>query len=105
MSKFTLCLLVIQFLFSNKITRICKLKLTNTRFIVLFCLYITGTNKTEEVFTMFTTAICRYLDQAVVARPNAATRREVLHKLIDHLLIIAICAGVSACAVFLTLFF
>ncbi len=54
---------------------------------------------------MFTAAICRYLDQAVVPRPNAATRREVLHKLIDHLLIIAICAGVSACAVFLTLFF
>ena len=54
---------------------------------------------------MLTAAICRYLDQSVVSRPNAATRRQVLHKLIDHLLIIAICAGISACAVFLTLFF
>lgn len=54
---------------------------------------------------MFTAAISRYLNQPVVPRPNAATRREVLQKLIDHLLIIAICAGVSACAVFLTLFF
>lgn len=53
---------------------------------------------------MFTAAICRYLDQPVVSRPNAATRREVLQKFIDHLLIIAICAGISACAVFLTLF-
>ncbi len=28
--------------------------------------------------------------------PNAATRREVLHKIIDHLLIIACTAGVAA---------
>ena len=54
---------------------------------------------------MRSTAICRYLNQPVVARPNAATRREVLRKLVDHLLILAICAGISACAVFLTLFF
>ena len=54
---------------------------------------------------MFTTVICRYLDRPAVSYPNAATRRQLLHKLIDHLLIIAICAGVSACAVFLTLFF
>ena len=54
---------------------------------------------------MRNTAICHYLNQPVVSRPNAATRREVLQKLVDHLLIIAICAGISACAVFLTLFF
>ena len=54
---------------------------------------------------MITTAVHRYLDHPAVARPNAATRRQLLHKLIDHLLIVAICAGVSACAVFLTLFF
>ena len=53
---------------------------------------------------MLSSAICRYLDTPVVPRPNAATRRQLLHKLIDHLLIIAICAGVAACAVFLTLF-
>ena len=53
---------------------------------------------------MLTSAICRYLDCPVVPRPNAATRRQLLSKLINHLLIIAICAGVAACAVFLTLF-
>ena len=54
---------------------------------------------------MLTTAICRYLDRPAAPCPNAATRRQVLTKLIDHLLILAICAGVAACAVFLTLFF
>lgn len=54
---------------------------------------------------MITSAICRYLDTPAVPRPGAATRRQLLHKLIDHLLIMAICAGVAACAVFLTLFF
>jgi hypothetical protein len=28
--------------------------------------------------------------------PNAATRREVMHKIVDHLLIIACSAGVAA---------
>lgn len=28
--------------------------------------------------------------------PNAATRRELLHKVVDHLLIIASCAGIAA---------
>ena len=54
---------------------------------------------------MLTTSICRYLDRPVSSCPNAATRRQVLTKLIDHLLILAICAGVAACAVFLTVFF
>lgn len=54
---------------------------------------------------MITSAICRYLDTPAVPHPGAATRRQLLSKLIDHLLIMAICAGVAACAVFLTLFF
>ncbi len=54
---------------------------------------------------MITTTICRYLDSPAVPCPGAATRRQILSKLIDHLLIMAICAGVAACAVFLTLFF
>jgi len=54
---------------------------------------------------MLTSAICRYLDRPAVPHPGAATRRQLLTKMIDHLLIIAICAGVAACAVFLTLFF
>ena len=74
------------------------------RFIGLFLLYSNGTN-TKEVTSMITSAICRYLDTPAVPRPGAATRRQLLRKLIDHLLIMAICAGVAACAVFLTLFF
>ncbi len=33
--------------------------------------------------------------------PNAATRRELLHRLLDHLLVIASCAGVAVIALFL----
>ncbi len=33
--------------------------------------------------------------------PNAATRREILHKIIDHLLIIASCAGVASAILFI----
>lgn len=32
----------------------------------------------------------------VAPYPNAATRRELLHKIVDQLLIIASCAGVAA---------
>lgn len=28
--------------------------------------------------------------------PNAATKREFLHKIVDHLLLIASCAGIAA---------
>ncbi len=34
--------------------------------------------------------------------PNAATRREVLHKILDNLLILASCAGVAVIILFLT---
>ena len=54
---------------------------------------------------MKTTAICRFLDRPYVSLPNAATRRQILQKALDLLLITAICAGVSACMVFLTVFF
>lgn len=53
---------------------------------------------------MKTTEICRFLDKPYVPYPNAATRRQILQKLIDFLLINAICAGVAACVVFLTVF-
>ena len=42
------------------------------------------------------TAAINKLDYPFVPYPNAATRREVIHKILDHLLIIASCAGVSA---------
>ncbi len=33
--------------------------------------------------------------------PNASTRREILHKIVDHLLIIASCAGVATIVLFM----
>ncbi len=33
--------------------------------------------------------------------PNAATRRELLHRVVDHLLVIASCAGVAAIVLFI----
>lgn len=42
------------------------------------------------------TAIAKKMDFPLAPYPNAATRRELLHKLLDHLLIIASCAGVAA---------
>ena len=54
---------------------------------------------------MKTSAIIRYLDSPVAPYPNAATRRRLLEKALDLLLITAICAGISACIVFLTVFF
>ena len=35
------------------------------------------------------------------AYPNAATRPEQLHKLLDHLLVIASCGGIAAMLMFL----
>ena len=42
------------------------------------------------------TAVMNKLDYPFAPYPNAATRRELLHKVLDHLLIVASCAGVSA---------
>lgn len=36
------------------------------------------------------------MDYPFAPYPNAATAREILHKILDHLLIIASCAGISA---------
>ncbi len=42
------------------------------------------------------TAAINKMDYPLAPYPNAATRREVIHKILDHLLIVASCAGVSA---------
>lgn len=42
------------------------------------------------------TAVMNKMDYPFAPYPNAATRRELLHKVLDHLLIVASCAGVSA---------
>ena len=36
------------------------------------------------------------LDYPVAPYPNAATLREILHKIVNHLLIIASCAGIAS---------
>ena len=36
------------------------------------------------------------LDYPVAPYPNAASAREILHKIVDHLLMIASCAGIAA---------
>ena len=42
------------------------------------------------------TAVLNKLDFPLAPYPNAATTREILHKMVDHLLIIASCAGIAA---------
>ncbi len=42
------------------------------------------------------TAVLNKMDFPLAPYPNAATKREVLHKIVDHLLIIASCAGIAA---------
>lgn len=42
------------------------------------------------------TAAVNKLDYPFAPYPNAATRREIIHKILDHLLIVASCAGIAA---------
>jgi len=42
------------------------------------------------------TAVLNKMDYPLAPYPNAATRREILHKVVDHLLLIASCAGIAA---------
>ncbi len=41
------------------------------------------------------------MDYPLAPYPNAATKREVIHKVVDHLLVIASCAGIAAIVMFL----
>ena len=43
----------------------------------------------------------RFLSQPVIPMPNAATRRQLLHKILDRLLVTASCAGIVAVLLFL----
>lgn len=42
------------------------------------------------------TATVNKMEFPLAPYPNAATRREVMHKIIDHLLVIACSAGIAA---------
>lgn len=52
-------------------------------------------NKTKEDKYMKTTTLNK-MEFPLAPYPNAATKREVMHKIIDHLLMIACSAGVAA---------
>ena len=54
---------------------------------------------------MKTTTQIHPLDRPVFSCPNAITWRQVLEKILNLALITAICAGVSASLVFLTVLF
>lgn len=72
------------------------------RFIVLFVLYSFITKKLRRVQHMKTAT----LKQTHINRtpalpfPNAATKREMLHKFLDLMLVSAIGAGLAACLLF-----
>lgn len=42
------------------------------------------------------TTVINKMELPLAPYPNAATRREVLHKIVDHMLIIASCAGIAS---------
>lgn len=67
------------------------------RFVGPIFLYPKSTKQTEEAFSM-KTAICKstYRPMAKIPYPNAATRREVLHKLLDTVLVAASGMGIAA---------
>ena len=71
------------------------------RFIVPFTLYDNARTKKEETPMLRTnTQKANFWSQPHIALPNAATRREVLHKVLDNLLIAASCAGAVAIMLF-----
>ena len=53
---------------------------------------------------MFSTNICKadFWSEPHIPLPNAATRRQVLHKILDTALIAASCVGLVAITLFLT---
>lgn len=42
------------------------------------------------------TAVINKMELPLAPYPNAATRREIMHKIVDHLLIMASCAGIAS---------
>lgn len=71
------------------------------RFIVLFILYDDARTKKEETLMLRTnTQKVNFWSMPHIALPNAATRRDVLHRILDNLLIAASCAGAVAIMLF-----
>ena len=72
-------------------------------FNVPFILYPHSIKNTKEETTMKTAVVKRtdFNNMPVIPYPNAATREEMLHKILDLLLVAAIGAGLAACLIFL----
>lgn len=75
----------------------------SVRFMGLNCLY-DGITKQKEETTMLHTHTRRvnFWSEPYLNLPNAATRRDIAHKVLDTALIIASCAGVAAIMLFFT---
>ena len=58
-------------------------------------LYNVATTKTRRAQIMKTATINKK-DYPFAPYPNAATRREVIHKVLDFFLVLASCAGIAA---------
>ena len=50
------------------------------------------------------TVVCKSTCRPAFPYPNAATRRELIHKVLDHLLLVASCAGIAAALLLLFAF-
>ena len=71
------------------------------RFIVHYALYDKGRKQKEETLMLTSnTKKVNFWSEPYVPLPNAATRRQVLHKIMDTALIIASCAGIVAIMLF-----
>lgn len=56
--------------------------------------YNEATKQKED--NLMKTAVINKMELPLAPYPNAATRREILHKVVDHLLIMASCAGIAS---------
>ena len=73
------------------------------RFIVLYVLYDKDRKQKEETLMLTSnTKKVNFWSEPYVPLPNAATRRQVLQKIVDTALIIASCAGIVAIMLFFT---
>jgi len=71
------------------------------RFNVLFVLYAVVTKKKQEELHMKTAAQLSWQNRGIVPYPNAATRRQVLEKILDRLLLVVSCIGLATMLLFL----
>lgn len=70
-------------------------------FIGLLLLYDKGRKQKEVQFMLSTHAKkVNFWNEPIIDLPNAATRRQILHKIMDTALLVASCVGVMAIMLF-----